>query len=295
VQPKHPWISALYNACDVPVRFCYCNLGPLSRLAQRALFWTAYSSVPRYLAQFHATWSRVFAERGVNLRGATVLELGPGNSYFNAFCFLHYGAARVILVDKYPRQKPTARQREYLRAEARFLREEIGAPEAETPVEELRRRGVFEHVEGDLLQLSLPPVDLIFSHSVLEHVEEPGAYVARMASALKPGGFACHAIDLRDHYNFGAPHLFLRFSDAAWKRWLTRPGLSYTNRWRYDDFAAAFGNAGFETLWEETTEMDIPLGFRLDSRFARKPAASLRKATLGVLLRRAGAETSGAT
>jgi SAM-dependent methyltransferase len=282
------FLSRLLLRFDAPVRLTYCRLGPVS-WALRRLARGKYSSVPECLMCNSLLWRPLFREHGVDLRGARVVELGPGNSAMNALLLVLEGAGKVVMVDKYPRRDRSPEQEELERREAEILGLCPWVEERSIDLRKCLAEGRIEYRAGDFLTMDLGGFDLLFTNSVLEHLENPEDCVRRMAAMIKPGGWAWHLIDLRDHYNFRAPWLFLRFSDRAWERWLSKPGVSYLNRWRRDDFLAVFRKHGFELVWEDATRMDIPSNFPLAPRFQSKPSSELGKAIWGVLLRRSPA------
>ncbi|HEX5053022.1 MAG TPA: methyltransferase domain-containing protein [Planctomycetota bacterium] len=85
-------------------------------------------------------------------------------------------------------------------------------------------------------------LDLVFSTSVLEHVDKPREVVARMFDLLRPGGHAWHSIDLRDHSDFARPLEFLRMTADQYA------AIGTENRLRASDWEALFAEAGFECL-----------------------------------------------
>jgi SAM-dependent methyltransferase len=162
------------------------------------------------------------------------------------------GAKKVYLVDKYSRHIQTPKQKEYYFNELNYIKRKYTQPLFFIKDEELDQRYV-EFIEADSLDLALPAVDLIMSISVLEHVKEYRATVARLAELLKPGGYMYHHIDLRDHYNFQQPFMFYRYPEWLWERWLVKAGVSYTNRARYDDFVALFKDNNLQIVDEDLT------------------------------------------
>ncbi|MDD2902160.1 MAG: class I SAM-dependent methyltransferase, partial [Syntrophales bacterium] len=65
-------------------------------------------------------------------------------------------------------------------------------------------------------------IDLILSHSVLEHVAQPQAFFQELKRILRPEGLMLHIADYRDHF-FKYPYHFLQFSRKTWNRCLN-PG-----------------------------------------------------------------------
>jgi len=106
-----------------------------------------------------------------------------------------------------------------------------------------------------------PPVDIIFSHTTLEHIPPPVLSDIFMEArrVLRPGGVMCHGVDHTDHRANVDASLsridFLRYSDDMW-RLLCVNQLDYTNRLRHSDYVPLFKNAGYDLLWEEPTAND---------------------------------------
>lgn len=97
--------------------------------------------------------------------------------------------------------------------------------------------------------------DVIWSHSVLEHVREPGPVLSESKRTLKPGGVFIASIDLLDHYGdrrdpeamFG----FFRYTERMW-RWMTSNRSSYCNRLRASNWRRLFAERGFDLATERT-------------------------------------------
>lgn len=97
--------------------------------------------------------------------------------------------------------------------------------------------------------------DVIWSHSVLEHVREPAPVLREASRALKPGGIFIASIDLLDHYGnrqdpesvFG----FFRYGERTW-RWMTSNRSSYCNRLRASDWRHMFADCGFNLVSDKT-------------------------------------------
>jgi len=85
-------------------------------------------------------------------------------------------------------------------------------------------------------------VDIIFSNSFFEHIEDPEEIIREMARITVPGGLSIHAIDCVDHAIYGDPAChplqFLRIS---------KPGMiNGSNRLRIPEFPKLFESHGFE-------------------------------------------------
>jgi len=201
----------------------------------------------QYYAFFHQ-----FLERYGVTRPDSVLELGPGERPYTALRFLIEGATRCVVNDIAPMQR--AFTPDFLDHLGTFV--DLVWPGRGNRLHNLRRppdaRGLvsikgleicddrpFEEldIEGDF--------DLVHSVSVLEHVMNPGRVVAKTRDLLKPGGYACHSIDLRDHANFADPLGFLRLSEDDYA-----PTKS-ENRLRASDWFALFEAHGLELIGRE--------------------------------------------
>lgn len=265
-------LSALFNACDFPIRYMYCRLGPVSRLLNRLAFWKLYSSGdPADLDTKFEKMRSLFSSQQISFEGKIVLELGPGNSLINTYNILKLGAKKIYLVDKYPRYINTEEQRTYRQKELEVLITKYGRA-ALTFLDEQDqiRPGLVTMIEKDLTEISDLKVDLIFSHGVLEHVKKIDENIQKMAALLNPGGTMYHYINMLDHYNFNAPHLFLKYSTPTWQHFLTKEGVSYTNRWRYRDYHDSFRRAGLRLIFESIQRFPVTQK-KLDRQFQNEP------------------------
>jgi SAM-dependent methyltransferase len=94
---------------------------------------------------------------------------------------------------------------------------------------------------ASLREIEPGSVDLVLSHSVLEHVRDPEATLADIGRAMGPSGVMLHVVDYRDHF-FKYPFHFLLFSRRSWDRWLDPGDLP---RWRLGDHLRQLSAAGF--------------------------------------------------
>ena len=141
---------------------------------------------------------------GQSLQGAQVCELGAGNCLATSALFLGLGARQVEVFE------PLApildsRQREVLtalRARGLPIQTELllpGDPPRLDPSRIRWHRKLMENADGDA------QFDLIFSFSVLEHVEDLQGMFKVCHKALKPGGRMVHVVDLGGHALFEDP------------------------------------------------------------------------------------------
>ncbi len=230
---KNSFINYFWNKLDLPIRFIYTQLGPVSNALNKLLFWKLYSSDFRKLDEKFEKIFQQLKKKNISIKDKTILELGPGNSYINAYNFIAKGAKKVILVDKYPRYIKTKKQKTFIERELDFIKNKYG----------FKKRFFEDKIEiiaKELTEVEVTGVDLIYSISVLEHIKDVMQNIKKCCGVLKKGGFMFHSIDMRDHYNFNRPFLFYKYSDKIWDNYLTKEGLSYTNRWRFEDFKKEF-------------------------------------------------------
>lgn len=243
-------LAFFFNTFDFPIRFVYTQLGPISVLLNKGMFWKLYSSDFRDLDKKFEETYQLLEKNKVEIKDKIILELGPGNSYINAYNFLLKGAKKVILVDKFPRNFNSKKQKQFFNQELDFIKEKYNKKNLFFVKNENLDSKYIEIIKGELSNIdSKQKVDLIFSISVLEHIKDINSNIKSMYNILRSGGFMYHKIDLRDHYNFNSPFLFYKYSERTWNKYLTREGLSYTNRVRYDEFLDLFKRDKFKVKY----------------------------------------------
>jgi len=211
------------------------------------------------------TWTDQLNKRGLTFAGKHVLEIGSGRYARFALQMLAAGAERVTLIDLYAVPLTERAHRSVLLQDCSTLG--LGYGDAFSRIDTAR---------GDITRLPPPTtdnqVDLVISHSVLEHVRNPQAVLAACFKWLKPGGITHHIIDLRDHsLRFRYPFEMLTFSDQVWSRWLDLGGGFHLNRWRVPDYLHAahdsrFVDVGYEILLKDEAALKTILP-RVDYRF----------------------------
>lgn len=268
MQINNKYLSYLFDTFDTPIRFLYSRAGILSMIFNKLMFWKLYTSnFSKLNERFLFIW-KLLDEHQIDLRDKVILELGPGNSFINSFNFLMNGVEKVILVDKYPRFLQTKKQRDFTKQEIDFMRSRHLKQDLFF-LDEINGAVNKDYIEFhgvDISELNIPPVDFIYSVSVLEHIRDVENVIYSMKRLLKPGGIMYHHIDIRDHYNFSSPFLFYKYSRSTWENWLTKEGGSYTNRLRYRDFINLFKESGFSLVKLETKRYPLN-GKYLDTEF----------------------------
>lgn len=222
------------------------------------MFWKLYSSNFEKLDEKFEELNETLQKQSISIKNKVILELGPGNSFINAYNFLMQGAEKVVLVDKFPRVDKTPKQIEFQQNEILFIKMKYKKKSLPFIKEGKIDSPKIQVIGKDLTEIKeLPGVDFIYSISVLEHVKKIKKNIQKMYEILNPGGYMFHKIDLRDHYNFNRPFIFYKYSDKTWNKYLTKEELSYTNRVRYDEFEEWFKEAGFEIVDEELDRFSI--------------------------------------
>ena len=181
----------------------------------------------------------VLAARGLSFQGKRVLVFGYGGRFDIGLGILREGAAHIILCDKYASPDEGHNHRMFAAEDKYFLVEKQGLrprPEWMTLLEADIRDA---QVSG-----SMQPVDLVISSSVYEHLDDVEGITRALAALTRPDGLHIHYVDLRDHF-FKYPFEMLRFSEAAWRRWLN-PSSNH-NRYRLWDYRRVF-EACFEQV-----------------------------------------------
>ena len=178
-----------------------------------------------------------------SLSGRSALLFGYGGGFGVGLELLRAGARHVVLLDPYA-VPITAVNRELAANGSPYLKlvdsQVLPNPEWLTVVHAPIERYLADGGK---------PVDLVFSNSVLEHVDNMAGVVPGLARVTAPGGQQFHFIDMRDHF-FKYPFEMLCHSERVW-RGLLNPG-SNLNRMRARDyerlFSASFGKVTIEPL-----------------------------------------------
>lgn len=185
--------------------------------------------------------------------GATVLELGPGDSIASAIIAAAHGTSQTWLVDA----------GDFARRDAHFYRIlALDLARHGLPVPDLTQAESFEdillacnarYLTGGLSSLKEIPdgtVDFAWSHSVLEHVRkrEVADTLCELLRVMKPGAYTSHNIDFQDHLAGALNNL--RFSERLWESPLFADSGFYTNRIPAVALHRLFREAGFSLIEE---------------------------------------------
>lgn len=242
---------------------------------QQALIWSTYESVLRSIGDTAV------------LEGGHVLEIGPGPLLGNGVRFIAQGAASYTALDRFD----LYRTDEEARGHYRSLVESLPPPERARCGTLIRSSGpeLFDDrlqflqltIEDASLRFPAGRFRLIFSHNVLEHVEDVPSALRSMHRLLCPGGLAIHRVDVSTHSDRASLHPLwqLTVPDYLWQAMYSI--RSYPNRLRPTDYAPMAREAGFEELLRDaTTCLEIgeveAIRPRLLPRYRTLPVEDLR-------------------
>jgi SAM-dependent methyltransferase len=265
-------VKYIFNRFDYIIRFFYCKmmLYKIFDLFLPHLYSSNYESLNSYFLII----SDALKKNNFSISGKTVLEIGPGNSYINAYNFLLNGARKVILVDKYPRQSNDQWQKSYIKKEIEYCKSiyDVGRLEYIDESTCELNTDYIAFMAGDLSAIQLDAkVDFVYSIAVLHHVKDLDRYVKKMHAILNPGGMMYHVVDLKDKFHFfGNPFVFYKYSDFTWEYFLTDKAVTYTNRVRHQEYIDIFDRNGFDLVYQKTITYETP-DFPINKKFSTRP------------------------
>ena len=194
---------------------------------------------------------QMLAVKDISIEGKRVMVFGYGGNYGVGCGLLRAGAGHVVLCERagFPESR---RNVKLLPQFSQYLSCVDGKVTPEP--------AYFTRVHGDIRQVAAqrlaPPVDLVLSSYVYEHLDDQKGITAALVALTAPGGAHLHLIDLRDHY-FRFPFEMLCYSEQVWQRWLN-PG-SNLNRCRLPDYRNLF--EGFFRKVDIEKKTTDPQGF----------------------------------
>ncbi|CAG0947833.1 hypothetical protein ANRL1_04603 [Anaerolineae bacterium] len=201
-------------------------------------------------------------QHGRSINGKRILVFGYGGRFAVGVELLAQGAAHVVLCDHYV-LLDRERNLELLPKYEKYLQLVKG--------EVLPRAEHITLLHGDIrdakIQDQIPPVDLVLSTSVYEHLGDAEGITAALAKLTAPQGAHLHFIDLRDHY-FKFPFEMLAYPETIWRN-LLNP-TSNLNRHRLPDyqnfFSEHFGRLQVNVLARQEDEFK-KMGSRIRPEF----------------------------
>ncbi len=225
-----------------------CRVGLRHALARRDGYSGTLSSYTPEQAAAYAreVFDRYLVRAGLTpeaLRGAAVLEIGPGDSLGVALLCAQAGAASVVSLDKFRYSYDTPRHREMERL--------LG-----TGADQMRR---IRPVSGAGIEEAAPLLeagsfDLILSNAVLEECPDPDRGLTVMDALLRPGGRMLHQIDVSDYGIFSkhgfSPLEFLTVSGPVYRAMTASSGGP--NRRLRDYYRARLAALGLKAAFTTT-------------------------------------------
>ena len=239
--------------------------------------------VDEAVAYARSSYRSLFERGGLTtaeLRGARVLELGPGDNLGLALQLADDGAKQVVCVDRFEVGFDAAKR------DAIHAAVVDGVP----PLGRVRLLSGVP-VEAAAEALSGERFELVVSIATLEYLEDHDAGFDAMDELLAPGGRMLHQVDLTDHGLLsGAGHDPLR--------WLTVGDRTYRamtsnvpapNRRLVDEYRRALDRLQYEYSIEVTQRLEVdpePTRSRLLPRYRALSSADLLSGSIFVTARK---------
>jgi hypothetical protein len=220
----------------------------------------------------------------------TVLEIGPGDSFFTAVVAKLLGASRTWLIDA--GAFATTDIKDYIGLFKHMQQRGFMTPFATVPknVADILEVCCGNYMTDGVTSLSHLPdtsVNYCFSNAVLEHVpkREFILLTRELFRVMKPDGVSVHRVDLKDHLGGGLNNL--RFAEKTWERPLFRNSGFYTNRIRFCEMVDIFEQSGFYCSFPRIlrwNRLPMPKG-KMDAQFSSLPDDNLMVSGFDIVLR----------
>jgi len=137
-----------------------------------------------------------------DFKDKVVLEVGSGDQIFTALFFLNQGCKTVIIVD--PKLEIINNEERFTSCVSIFKETYPQFPLSES---EVKTRVLSKKDLGGIPDTFNNGIDFIFSHTVLEHIQDLDGFYSSVRRLLAPGGMSFNVVDLSDH----TYHIFRRF------------------------------------------------------------------------------------
>jgi SAM-dependent methyltransferase len=182
--------------------------------------------------------------------GGTACEIGCGDCLASADLMLSGGFDKIYLIEKNMSNKICETQQN-------ILKKLVKRPELPNALKIFSHSGLGEIDEERAVLIrdhfekaSLPEsVDFLFSHDVLEHVEDLDGFFRACLKILKPGGMMIHKFDLTGHGSLEDPIPPLDFQTYPdWLYELMYPKYSRATRQLLSEYIHQVEKKGFEDI-----------------------------------------------
>ena len=197
------------------------------------------------------------------LRGARILEVGPGDNFGVALKFLAAGAKKVVCLDKFYSERNIEQQTRIYRE----LRKQLSPDQArvfdeciklngDIDLSEDRLQYIYGHGIEEADQILEPgSFDFIVSRAVIHNVYDIDRGFEAMDRLLAPGGYTLHKIDLSDENMFSSrgmhPLTFLTIPERIY--YLMASDSGKPNRKLIGDYREQMRKRGYEAKILVTT------------------------------------------
>ena len=244
---------------------------------------------------------RIISETvGRDVRGKSVLEIGPGDYLTSGMSLLAAGASSYTSIDRFVGDYSQLEGKDWYRGiEAAWPRIH---PDLPWPAW-LSARDFPEGYTSRVRVLDIPierakdigRFDVVCSFQVGEHVTDIEAFARASSVMLNPGGVAVHRVDFGPHggwLRFADPLTFLRVPEPLWRLMGANRGL--VNRRRLHELVAAFDSAGLSVEISAARRIDLPQrqAHTLPPRYRQMPTESLATLDAVLVCRRMTDETA---
>jgi len=182
-----------------------------------------------------------------DLKGKTILELGPGDSIGTALVASSYGLKTILIdVGNYAVEDVSVYQ--LLANELRSKGINVPNIDSVRSFDEILNICNAQYLSNGLdsfYSLKDNSVDIIVSQAVLEHVRKDDfpSIIHECQRVMKESGVSVHSIDLKDHLDKALNNL--RFNNNFWESSFISSSGFYTNRIRYSGMLEIFKHAHF--------------------------------------------------
>lgn len=197
------------------------------------------------------------------LRGARILEVGPGDNFGVALKFLAAGAAKVVCLDKFYSERNVEQQtriyqelRKQLSPDEARVFDECIKLDGEIELNEERLQYIYGHGVEEADQILEPgSFDFIVSRAVIHNVYNIDRGFEAMDRLLAPGGYTLHKIDLSDENMFSSrgmhPLTFLTIPERIY--YLMASDSGKPNRKLIGDYREQMHKRGYDAKILVTT------------------------------------------
>lgn len=187
------------------------------------------------------------------LSDRTILEIGPGDSLASAILGFNLGVKKTYLVDAGRYAIDDISFYKDLALQANYRNNKSIFSQSTKDINEFLADCSAVYMTDGVNSLAHIPdksVDLIWSHSVLEHIPlyQLDLLLSEMRRIIKDDGYISHNIDFQDHLSYSLNNL--RFSERFWESAAVHRSGFYTNRVRALSLHEMIEKSGFKIIEE---------------------------------------------